>query len=1036
MAARKVVKRIFIFLGVVLILLIGAAVAIPYFFKDELAAAVKDAANDTMNATLDFKDVDVSLFRSFPNLTLTLKDLSLVGKEEFVDLTLYQAKETSLTIDIKSAMHAKDGAISVKKVVLVEPEINVLVLPKGKANYDVTKPSENESTEEAKFNMDLSSYEIRDGRIVYDDRSMGFFMEMDHLNHSGKGHFTESVFDLVTQSSIDALTLKYGGMAYLSKVKTNLDATFNIDTKNSKYTLKENDLKLNNLKLLVDGFIQLLPDDVMKMDMDFKAPSNRFQDLLSILPAAYVKDFEQVKANGTFTFNGFVKGNMGPGEEYPAIQMNIDIKKSSVQYPDLPVGISGINLKTSIKKSQGNLNGLIVNIPTFKMKVGSDPIEGHLKMSQIMTDPKIDTKLKGKLDLANFAKAWPMEGVKSMSGIVKADMVLKAAMSQIDGGQYDQVVMDGILDVNQLVYDTKDMPVVKISQANAKLSPKFVDVPNFDMQLGKSDLHGSIRIDNILAYISPEKTMKGKVNLTSKLFDVNEWMSTEETAPTATVEDPEAPFDRFDFDITANIGHLKYDVYDMKDFVLAGQTTSQQVKIRKFATKIGDSDLAGAGSLSNLFGYVFEGQTLHGDLNLSSNYLDVNPFMEEPAKGGKSNEATEASAVFLVPENMDIKLKGDFKKIKYENYILTDVNGDILMKDNKMGFNGFTAGFMGGKMALDGVYDTQDKTTPSFDFNYALQKMQFKKLYASMVTFRQLAPVAKFIDGVFNTKLQIKGVLGEDMMPDLSSLTAAGLLETISGSIRGFEPLTKLASTLNVDAVKNLSLKDTKNWFDIKDGKLSLKPFDIDYQGMNMNVDGFTRFGKGMDVNMKVKVPRKLMESNAAGAAAGQGMDWLRGQASTLGVNIKKSKFVNVNVNMLGMIDHPKIKIKLLGGEGESLEDSAKSTAKDLAKQAEDSLRIVADQKAKEAKDKVKAKTNEVVDSAKTVVEKEVGKAIDKAKDEVSKQVGKQVGDAAKNKAKDVIDKAGADKKTDDVIKKGSEVLDKWNPWKKKKNKK
>lgn len=1035
MAAKKVVKKIFITLGILFVLLIGALVAIPYFFKDELVAAIKDTVNETMNATVDFADVDVSLFKSFPNLTLTLKDLSVIGQGEFKDLALYKAKETSLTMDLKSAMNAKDGPISIKKIRLDQPEINVLVLPQGQANYDVTKETEAKAETETKFNMDLKSYEITDGHIVYDDRSMDFYTELEHFNHSGNGHFTESVFDLVTTSSIDEFTVKYGGMAYLSKVNTKLDATFNIDTKKSKYTLKDNELSLNNLKLLADGFIQMLPKDVMKMDMSFKAPGNEFKDLLSILPAAYVKDFEQVKASGSFAMNGSLKGNMGPGDEFPALKFDIDVKNGDVKYPDLPMGISGINVKTVISKSQGDLNKLLVEVPLFKLKVGQDPIEGFLRLSSPMTDPNVNTRVKGILNLANFAKAWPMEGVKSMAGIITSDIVLKAAMSELDNGDYENVDMDGTMSIKDLVYAASDMPKVVIRNANMSFSPKFVDVPNFDMQLGKSDMKGSARIDNILAYITPKKTMKGTMDIQSNHFDVNEWMTEEEAPATASVESTEEkPFDRFDFTMSANMGAIVYDTYTLKHSIFKGHVTSQKFVINQMSTHIEDSDFSGTGELTNLFGYLFEDQVLHGNLNLSSNYLDVNPFMEEPAKGGNTNDAPTESAVFLVPDNMDIDITGDFKKIKYEDYLLTNVDGDIKMADQKMVFHDFTAGFMGGQMGLDGEYNTQDITAPKFDFNYALQKMRFKKLYAEMVTFQKLAPIAKFIEGVFNTKMKISGTLGEDMMPDLGSLTASGLMETISGHIDGLAPLEKVASKLNVSAVKKLSIKDTKNWFDINDGKLTLKPFDLNYQGIDMNILGFTRFGEGMNIDMKMKIPRAMMESNAAGAAAGKGMDWLRGEASKLGVNIKKSKFVNVKVNMVGMIDNPKIKVKLLGGSGESVEASAKDAAKAVAKQAEDSLRHVANQKLDDAKAKAKAEADKEIAEARAKAKAEAAKAAKKAKDELVKKVGNEVGDKAKDKAKDIIKNSGGNQKTDDVINKGKDELDKWNPFKKKKN--
>jgi hypothetical protein len=58
---------------VLIILFVGALVAIPYFFKDEILTTVKTEINKSVNAKVDFADVDISLLRSFPDLSLRLE---------------------------------------------------------------------------------------------------------------------------------------------------------------------------------------------------------------------------------------------------------------------------------------------------------------------------------------------------------------------------------------------------------------------------------------------------------------------------------------------------------------------------------------------------------------------------------------------------------------------------------------------------------------------------------------------------------------------------------------------------------------------------------------------------------------------------------------------------------------------------------------------------------------------------------------------------------------------------------------------------
>ena len=48
--------------------------------------------------------------------------------------------------------------------------------------------------------------------------------------------------------------------------------TFKIDLPNNTYTLKDNDLQINAMKLLADGFVQLQENEDINIDFTFNAP--------------------------------------------------------------------------------------------------------------------------------------------------------------------------------------------------------------------------------------------------------------------------------------------------------------------------------------------------------------------------------------------------------------------------------------------------------------------------------------------------------------------------------------------------------------------------------------------------------------------------------------------------------------------------------------------------------------------------------------------------------------------------------------------
>ena len=222
------------------------------------------------------------------------------------------------------------------------------------------------------------------------------------MNHTGSGEMTADVYDLNTETTVDSLTMSYGAMTYLSNAKTDLKTIVNADMKNMKFTLKETDAKINELKMAINGWTQLKGDDIL-MDMTFKAPSNNFKDFLSIIPAAYTKNYSDVSASGTFNFDGFVKGKYND-KQYPAFKINLAVQNGAFQYPKLPLGASELNTQLSVALPSSNFNDLAFDVTAFHAKLGANPIDVVLHLRTPVSDPNVDLKAKGTLNLADLPK--------------------------------------------------------------------------------------------------------------------------------------------------------------------------------------------------------------------------------------------------------------------------------------------------------------------------------------------------------------------------------------------------------------------------------------------------------------------------------------------------------------------------------------------------------------------------------------------------------------------------------------------------------
>ena len=163
----KLIKRLFSFLLFLIVVVIIGIIAIPFLYKDKVITYVKDEANKTLNAKMDFEDVDISLLRSFPDLNVRLENVTVDGVAAFEGVRLFEAEGTEVELNVLDAFAAKDN-FPIKSFFLNKPVINLLVLKDGQANWDIMKPTE-DTAEESNFLVKMKQYTIENGTMTYVD---------------------------------------------------------------------------------------------------------------------------------------------------------------------------------------------------------------------------------------------------------------------------------------------------------------------------------------------------------------------------------------------------------------------------------------------------------------------------------------------------------------------------------------------------------------------------------------------------------------------------------------------------------------------------------------------------------------------------------------------------------------------------------------------------------------------------------------------------------------------------------------------------
>lgn len=1032
----KTLKTILKYTGFGLLALIIAAALLPFVFKGKLIAFLKEDINKNLNAVVDFHDANLSFLSSFPDVSISIDSLSVIGIDDFDGIILYQADQTNIDVNLPSLL-GENSIPQINEIALTKPNINVVVLDSFKANYLITKDTTTDTSQpETKFKLALKKYSIKNGSLTYQDNTMALFAVLDNINHNGSGDFTQDIFDLDTNTEVEKLSVKYEGTQYLNNVKANVQSIINMNFIENKYTLSDNIIKLNELDLTGQGFVQLSGDDIVT-DVSFKTASESFKSLLSMIPNAYTADFKDVQTKGNASFSGRVNGTYSAAKNLmPAFDIQIKIDNGYVKYPSLPKDIKEIFADINIKATRPDYKDMMVNIPKFNLKIGNDPLSGHLIANNLTGDQKAEGHLKGNLDLKNLISAFPVEGVEQLSGSVQCDLDFKAKMSDVNAENYEAISFAGNASAQNIVYKSKDMPLVKINDTKASASPKSINFVGNNMILGKSDLNLEANIINPLAMLSTAKSVQINMIGKSNLFDLNEWMASPTNASTQNKEQAEVPID--EALIKSSSLNLKLDgkkvlmnEYVMDNVSLDANLAANAMAINNFQMSIKDSDMKISGNVANAYEYMFNNGTVDGTVNFTSNKFDANQFMTEP----EQSSSTEPMSVIPVPKNVRMKIITDIQNLTYTNLQLSNFKGELEVLNEEVSLRNMTTNVLGGKIAMEGLYGTTNISSPDFSVKLDLSKIKYADAIKSFEMLKKVAPIAEYLDGFFNTTLVMKGKLGGQMTPDLATLDASGFLETLNGTIKGFTPITSLSEKLGIKELKEVNLVNTRNWFEIVQGFIELKEFNKVIKGVDMTISGKHGFGKAMDYDIALVIPRELMKSNKITGAAESGLSLVEKEASKLGLNINQGPNIFLDVKMTGSLKDPKFKITPKTSKGGTVQDAVNDKVNSAVATAKDSINKELKKKEGELRDTITKRANEEIEKAKAKAETAAQKAIDSLKAKAKSEVGNRldtltkgvISDSLKQKAKDALGKKG----TEEVDKIKDKLKD-FNPFKKK----
>lgn len=531
-------KKVLITLAIIIGLIIAALLILPTFFKGDILRIIQKQSSKYINGELTIEDVSLSMFKNFPNLSASIKNVFIIGKDEFAQDTIASIPLFEASINLKSLISG--DKIIINRILLNDAKLAAIVSATGKANWDILISGDTAARQEIKPETESSENEksiqfngiaIKNLNVTYNDQQQSINAGIDNASLHLSGNFSadHTLVDILLE--LNNISFRQQNNVWINNTNLTWQAEIGANLKEMIFDIKKNDMAINDLKLDMTGNVAIL-EDRYNIDLKLNAPETKFESLLALVPKEFQKHIEGLKATGDFNLTLAAKGEYYENH-LPAFDALFAVQNAALKYPELPESIDKINLSLSVSNPGGSIDSTLLNLKQMSFSIAGNPFSMYAKVKNF-SDPSFDGGAKGVINFVSLKKALPLQDV-TLQGVITTDINFKGKYQYIEKEQYEKFIAQGSVVLKDILFKNKDFPQgISIPHGNIGITPAKLNLSNLQAKVYSSDMTLQGSISNYLPYLLRSETLKGNFSLNSNLINLNEFISATTTQKDTT----------------------------------------------------------------------------------------------------------------------------------------------------------------------------------------------------------------------------------------------------------------------------------------------------------------------------------------------------------------------------------------------------------------------------------------------------------------------------------------------------------------------
>ncbi len=430
------------------------------FTPEKLTPVVLKTANETLNAKLEMKSVELTFFSTFPRFGLKLTDGSLVSKAERD--TLFQKKDSlaafkECVVVVNPIDYLREKKINLYYVGLKDASVYAYINAEGQANWEVVSSDTAQVvptdtvTQAAPIAsaIDIRRLSLENADLIFDDRQTNIYGRLDNVNLKLHASLKKGYSALALKYSHDNVLFWQNGQLLLNHVAAKLDTDMELQRSIRTLTLKRAVMTVNGTAFGVKG---TLKRDTVQHAVDVNLSYGLYvpsvETVIDMIPESILKK-EKFEADGKVKVNGEIKGLYGK-DKMPLFSLQINIEDVKAKYDRLPYGVDNFAVDFNGVVDLMRVQPSFADLKILKFTGAHTDILANVRAEDLLDDPYITFSTNSKIDLTSLAQTFPLQESVSIGGEVEADLRGRCRLSTLRNQDIGHIKLGGKLDMKDM----------------------------------------------------------------------------------------------------------------------------------------------------------------------------------------------------------------------------------------------------------------------------------------------------------------------------------------------------------------------------------------------------------------------------------------------------------------------------------------------------------------------------------------------------------------------------------------------------------